>query len=283
MPPKPTHAEVKNFRALLKIAYAEDMGETGDVTALLLPADLQASASFTAREELVLCGGCFLDELAKMYGEIETSIYIEDGATAAPGATIAKWTGPARAVMSAERTALNLLQHLSGVATQTHKYVEVVAGTGAKSGAKILDTRKTTPAWRELEKYAVRTGGGTNHRRGLYDAVLVKDNHLAALLMGDEPVELQNIGTKLKELAAKLSPDGFVEIEVDTLDQLAVALTLPVDIILLDNMPPATLRKAITMRNDAGLEGKIQLEASGGITMQTLRAIAETGVERISV
>ncbi len=275
----PTQSEIENLHQLMKIAYLEDMGKCGDITARLLPDTLRTCASFKPREKLVLCGGVFLCDIANAYGEIETTIYIEDGKTVSPGSTIAQWTGPARAVMSAERTALNFLQHLSGIATQTQKYVQAVAGTGVK----ILDTRKTTPGWRELEKYAVRTGGGTNHRHGLYDAVLVKDNHLVALKMGKKPIVLEQIGPILKDLASKMGKAGFVEVEVDTLEQLAVALKLPVDVILLDNMPPETLRNAVTMRNAAGLIGKIELEASGGITLQTVRSIAESGVERISI
>jgi len=263
----------------MKIAYLEDMGESGDITGQLLPDTLQACAAFTAREELVLCGGAFLRDIANAYGKIETIVNFEDGQTVSPGATIAQWTGPARAIMSAERTALNFIQHLSGIATQTQKYVHAVTGTGVK----ILDTRKTTPGWRELEKYAVRTGGATNHRRGLYDALLVKDNHLAALEMAEDPITLEQLSPILKNLASRLGTDGFVEIEVDTLGQLAVALKLPVDVILLDNMSPEKLRQAVTMRNDAGLAEKVQLEASGGITLQTVGSIAESGVERISV
>ncbi len=275
----PTQPEFENLKQLMKIAYAEDMGESGDITAQLLDDTLCACASFNPRQELVLCGGVFLRDIANAYGEIETIINIEDGQTVSPGATIAQWTGSACAIMSAERTALNFLQHLSGIATQTQKYVQAVAGTNVK----ILDTRKTTPGWRELEKYAVRTGGGTNHRRGLYDAVLIKDNHLAALGMADKPITLEQIGPNLKNLASKIGAEGFVEIEVDTLEQLAVALKLPVDVILLDNMPPEKLRKAVNMRNDAGLTEKIELEASGGITLQTIRNVAESGVGRISV
>ena len=275
----PTQSEIENFQQLMKIAYVEDMGENGDITAELLPDELRASALFKAREKLVLCGGVFLSDIAQTYGDIETILNIEEGQTISSGATIAQWTGSARAVMSAERTALNFLQHLCGIATQTQKFVQTVTGTGAV----ILDTRKTTPGWRELEKYAVRTGGGTNHRRGLYDAVLVKDNHLAALLMGEKPVTLEQIAPKLEALASKIGKDGFVEIEVDTLEQLAAALKLPVNIILLDNFPPETLHQTVTKRNEAGLSGKVQLEASGGITLQTVRRIAESGVERISV
>jgi nicotinate-nucleotide pyrophosphorylase (carboxylating) len=182
-------------------------------------------------------------------------------------------------VLAAERVALNFIQHLSGIATVTRRYVDAVAGTWAA----ILDTRKTTPGWRDLEKYAVRTGGGRNHRRGLHDAVLVKDNHLAALARAGEADPITAIAASFQALRQRLGPDGFIEVEVDTIDQLDTALKLPLDMILLDNMDADSLRQAVARRDAAGLRGRVALEASGGITLANVRQAAEAGVERISI
>lgn len=272
-------SEIENLHRLVYLAKDEDLG-TGDVTGKLLPAELKISGKFVAREQMVLCGGVLLGSIARAYDEmIEVRPLMEEGQTLEPGDIIAELCGHAWAIMAVERVALNFLQRLSGIATMTRHYVDEIAGTSAT----IYDTRKTTPAWRELEKYAVRAGGGQNHRRGLYDAVLIKDNHLIALAKAGQPAALAEIGPRLEELKQGLNSEGFIEVEVDTLDQLADALKLPVDVILLDNMNPEQLTQAVKMRNDANLAGKIALEASGGITLQTLRAAAETGVERIAV
>lgn len=269
----PTQAERDNLHELLALARREDLGPKGDLTSRLLPENMTATAEFRARNAMTLAGACFLAEIAEAYDPaIRTDLLAGDGHAVRPGQAVARWTGPARAVLSAERVALNFLQRLSGVATATRRYVDAVRGTSAS----IFDTRKTTPGWRELEKYAVRAGGGQNHRRGLYDAVLVKDNHLAA-----RNSKLAEIGPELDALRKELGPRGFIQVEVDTLEQLADALTLPIDIVLLDNMPPETLRRAVAMRDQAA--PSIELEASGGITLQTVRAAAETGVDRISV
>jgi len=279
MTDKLTQSQRECFLRLLDIAKAEDFGG-GDITCSLLPADVQTLATFTARQEMVLAGGCLLEDIAAKYNPaIHTEILASDGTRLMRGEAIARWRGPAGAIMSAERVALNFMQRLSGIATITDKYVQQVQGTRAN----IFDTRKTTPGWRCLEKYAVKVGGGKNHRMGLYDAVLVKDNHLAALARAGKPAPLADMGKQLAELRNKISRGGFIEVEVDTLEQLADALRLPVDMILLDNMPPAVLAQAVEMRRAAGMEGKIEYEASGGITLENLRAIAETGVERISV
>ena len=271
--------ELENLQWLLERARAEDLG-TGDMTGELLAAELRAEGRFIAREELVFCGGFFLHAIADAYdGEIRTDVSVADGEAVSAGAELATWRGAARAVLAAERVALNFLQRLSGVATVTRRYVEAVRGTGAE----ILDTRKTTPGWRELEKYAVRVGGGRNHRRGLYDAILVKDNHLGVLARAGERDPIAAVARRLAEVRRRLGPDGFVEVEVDSLDQLDRALKLPLDFVLLDNMTPAELRRAVETRNDAGLRGRVALEASGGITLDNVRRIAEAGVERISV
>ena len=271
--------ELDNLQRLLALAKAEDLGG-GDVTSQLLPAELRAAGRFLAREELVFCGGPFLHLIAEAYdAEIRTDVQVPDGRKAAAGAVLATWAGPARAMLSAERVALNFLQHLSGIATMTRRYAEAVAGTGAV----VVDTRKTTPGWRDLAKYAVRTGGGTNHRRGLHDAVLVKDNHLGVLAAAGAADPIGEIAGRFDEARRRLGPGGFIEIEVDTLDQLDRALKLPVDMILLDNMTVEELREAVARRDAAGLRGRIALEASGGVTLANVRGIAETGVERISV
>lgn len=272
-----TDRERQNLHTLVELAREEDLG-TGDLTGRLLAADLRARARFIARQDLVFCGGVMMGSVARAYDElIEMILWVEEGQAVAEGHVLAEWFGPAWAIMAAERVALNFLQRLSGVATLTRQYVEAVAGTDAK----ICDTRKTTPGWRELEKYAVRIGGGTNHRRGLYDAVMVKDNHLAAMKHSSEPMGLADLAGPLDILRRDLPHDGFIELEVDTLDQLETGLHLPCDIILLDNMTPAELRQAVTLRNQQA--PSIQLEASGGVSLESVAEIAATGVERISV
>ena len=179
--------------------------------------------------------------------------------------------GRAAPILTGERTALNFLQRLSGVASLTRQFVDAVAGLPVK----ILDTRKTTPGWRRLEKYAVRMGGGTNHRIGLFDMVLIKDNHLAALKPRETAIK------QAVESARSEFPTLPVEVEVDSLEQLDQALAVRPDIVLLDNMPPERMREAVARRNAAAPE--VKLEASGGVNLQTVRAIAETGVDRISV
>jgi len=221
-----------------------------------------------------------LGEIATAYSsEIATDVLAADGERVAAGQAFATWAGQAGDVLAAERVALNFLQRLSGIATLTRVYVDAVAGTSAA----IYDTRKTTPAWRALEKYAVRAGGGCNHRMGLYDAVLVKDNHLAALALAGEADPLAALAGKLAAARKALPKGGFIEVEVDTLDQLGPALRLDVDAILLDNMTPAELAEAALLRNAAGLAGRVALEASGGVTLDGVREIAAAGIERISV
>jgi len=271
--------EMDNLQRLLALAKAEDLGG-GDVTGELLPAGLVAEARFVARQELVFCGGMLLCAIAGAYDSgIATDVAVADGTAVAAGAELARWLGPARGVLAAERVALNFIQRLSGIATITRRYVDAVAGTGAA----IMDTRKTTPGWRDLEKYAVRCGGGRNHRRGLYDAVLVKDNHLGALARAGGADAIGGLAAALGAARRRLGPDGFVEMEVDTMDQLATALKLPLDAVLLDNMAPEQIRRAVAIRDAAGLKGRVKLEASGGVTLADVAAIAACGVERISV
>ncbi len=275
---KPTQVECDNLQCLLVLAKAEDLG-SGDVTSNLLPEATQAVARFVTREEMVLCGGAFLALIAEAYGPIETDVFAEEGTLVPAGTAFAQWTGPARAVLPAERVALNFLQRLTGIATMTRQYVRAVEGTRAS----VVDTRKTTPGYRALEKYAVRVGGGGNHRMGLYDAVLVKDNHLAALQRAGSADPIADLAGPLGAARDVLPEGGFVEVEVDTLSQLASALALPVDIILLDNMSPAELRQAVAMRDEADSAGRVLLEASGGIDLDSVAQVARTGVDRIAV
>ena len=280
MPIRPTKRERENLWRLLEMAREEDLGAGGDVTSELVPPETQATAQFMAREPMVVCGAPLLEPIALAYdGQIRTDLHAEEGALVPRGALLATWHGPARGIMAAERVALNFMQRLSGVASTTREYVDAIAGTAAQ----VYDTRKTTPGWRELEKYAVRVGGGQNHRRGLYDAVLVKDNHLAVLAKAEGKDPIGALARELERVRPYLGDKAFVELEVDTIDQFMRALPLPVDIILLDNMTIDQLRLAVGVRDQAGLKGRIELEASGGITLTNVRQVASTGVERISV
>ncbi len=276
---QPGKAEFENLRQLLEIARDEDLG-AGDVTSALLADGATAEAMFVARQPMVLCGAIFLESIANRYdADIRTTVLIDEGQALQSGEVLASWSGPAKAVLSAERVALNFLQHLCGISTATRQYVDAIAATPAK----IYDTRKTTPGWRQLEKYAVRAGGGSNHRKGLYDAILVKDNHLAVLARSGSDKPMDVIAAELRQAKGQLGASAFTELEVDTLDQFTAALAMPVDIILLDNMSAEQMRQAVELRDQAGLAGTMQLEASGGITLQSVRDAAETGVDRIAV
>lgn len=275
----PGKRERENLWRLLEMAREEDLGG-GDVTSAILPPEVTATGRFVARQPAMVCGAALLEPIAAAYdGDLHTEQVVADGEPVAAGGLLALWRGPARGMMAAERVALNFLQRLSGVATTTREYVRAVEGTGAE----IYDTRKTTPGWRELEKYAVRAGGGKNHRKGLYDAVLVKDNHLAVLARAEGKDPITALGRELDRIRPYLGDRAFVELEVDTLEQFRVALTLPVNLILLDNMSLDQLREAVALRDAAGLRDTVGLEASGGITLENVRAVAEVGVERIAV
>ncbi|MBN9692587.1 MAG: carboxylating nicotinate-nucleotide diphosphorylase [Verrucomicrobia bacterium] len=262
--------EETEIREAVRRALAEDVG-TGDVTTLAcVPPEATARAVLRARESMVLAGLAFA-RLA--FHELDPNLKLqtraEDGQRLAPGDVALEISGAARAILTAERVALNFTQRLSGVATLTARFVAAVAGTKAR----ILDTRKTTPGWRRFEKYAVACGGGTNHRTGLYDLVLIKDNHLAALA-GASP----NPIAAAVQRARQAWPQLKVEVEADTLEQVDQAAEAGADFILLDNMPPDQLREAVRQ-----VRGRAQTEASGGIRLETLRAVAETGVDFISV
>lgn len=259
-------------------ALAED-GTDNDITsACAIEPGTPAAATVVARGPGVFAGGAILDLLKEACANKLTILAkVEDGARLEAGTSIATIAGPMRLLLSIERTLLNFLQRLCGVATLTRAYVDAVEGTGAT----ILDTRKTIPGWRQLDKYAVRCGGGHNHRFGLHDAILVKDNHLAG-------VDLRRLAARASELislAGELRPPpAFIEFEVDNLEQLdQLFKVVGIDVILLDNFTPEQMRQAVARRDELGLKGKVQLESSGRVSLDTVRTIAETGVDRISV
>jgi len=249
-------------------ALREDLG-TGDLTASLIDPTRRARARVLARESAVVCGQAWV-QAAVLQCDPQAQIVwqVRDGQRCAANQVVFEITGRAQALLTAERTALNFLQLLSGVATKTAAYVAIVAGTRAH----IVDTRKTLPGLRLAQKYAVRTGGGTNHRVGLYDAILIKENHIAAA--GGIP----QVMAQAAHLAAQAD---FVEIEVETLAQLGQALDCGAQMVLLDNMDLPTLREAVRM--NAARATQAILEISGGVTLEGLRALAETGVDRISI
>jgi nicotinate-nucleotide pyrophosphorylase (carboxylating) len=252
---------------VIRAALAEDLGRAGDITAqACIPAEARLSAVFAARKPGVIAGiACARLAMAELDPAADFKALVQDGTRVAAGARLAVVEANARALLSAERTGLNLLGRISGIATLTRAYVDAVAGTGSR----IVDTRKTTPGLRALEKYAVRCGGGVNHRFGLDDAILIKDNHVAACGSVGEAVR------RAKAFAGHLTK---VEVEVDSLAQLDEALSEAPDVIMLDNFSLADLAEAV--RRTAG---RIPLEASGGVNLETVRAIAETGVNVISV
>ena len=246
-------------------ALAEDIG-AGDLTAALVPVGRRALACVLAREAAVVCGAPWVEAaLRGVDPGLQIRWLVPEGQRCAPDQAVLEVEGQARSLLSAERTALNFLQLLSAVATKTAIYVDAVRGTRAQ----IVDTRKTLPGLRLAQKYAVRTGGGVNHRIGLYDAVLIKENHIAAA-GGIAPV--------MQAAARVAAQAGFVEIEVETLAQLEQALAAGAKMILLDNMPLADMREAVRVN-----AGRAILEISGGVTLESVRALAETGVDRISI
>jgi len=258
------------IRASVQLALAEDIG-SGDVTTLATVSETAAAkAVMRAREPLVAAG---LDFAEVAFRELSQKIKIEklspDGRRVNGDEVLLKISGPARAILSAERVALNFVQRLSGVATLTAQFVDAVKGTAAQ----ILDTRKTTPGWRRFEKYAVACGGGKNHRLGLFDLILIKDNHLAAL-RNEKP----NAIAAAIFRARKKFPNLKIEVEADTLEQAGQAADAGADIILLDNLNPIQLRLAVQK-----VKGRAKTEASGGVNLAGVRAIAETGVDFISV
>ena len=252
-------------RADVARALAEDVGD-GDLTAALVPQGRRARARVLARESAVICGAPWVEAaLRQVDPDLQFRWLVPEGGRSTADQVVLEVDGLARSLLTVERTALNFLQLLSAVATKTAVYVEAVRGTRAQ----IVDTRKTLPGLRLAQKYAVRTGGGVNHRIGLYDAVLIKENHIAAA-GGVTPV--------LQAAARVAAQASFVEIEVETLAQLEEALAAGAKMILLDNMDLATLREAVSINDRRAI-----LEISGGVTLDSVRALAETGVDRISI
>jgi nicotinate-nucleotide pyrophosphorylase (carboxylating) len=247
-------------------ALAEDLGEGGDVTsAATIPAEARFTATMNCREEIVVAG---IDIAAAFFRRLDPEVVmhlaLEDGARAAPGSVLMTIEGRAGAMLTAERSALNTLQHLSGIATLTRRYVDAIEGTGAI----LLDTRKTVPGLRVLEKYAARMGGAQNHRLRLDDGLLIKDNHVA-------------VNGSVEAAVARARAYGSslpIQVEVDRIDQIEPALAAGADRLLLDNMPPPVLRQAVEL-----VAGRVPLEASGGVRLDTIRAIAKTGVTYVSV
>jgi nicotinate-nucleotide pyrophosphorylase (carboxylating) len=250
---------------LIDTALAEDIGPEDVTSARVIPESLAFKGVIAAREAIVVAGLPFAAEVfARVVPDATFSPRVDDGDGVSAGTVLAVVEGPARGLLTAERTALNLLAHLSGIATLTRTYVEAITGTGAV----LLDTRKTIPGLRQVAKYASRLGGARNHRMGLYDGILIKDNHVAVCGSITEAVRRARGNGEPVE----------IEIECDTLEQVAEAVAAEVDIILLDNMSQAQLRQAVAM-----IAGRARSEASGGVTLESIRAIAETGVDFVSV
>ena len=251
--------------AFVAATLAEDLGDAGDITsAATIPADAQFTGVMDSRDAITVAGLPIAEAFFRALDpDVEIERLVEDGAQVAPGTDLLRLTGAARAMLTAERSALNTVQHLSGVATLTRAYVDAIAGTGAT----LLDTRKTLPGLRVLEKYATRTGGGSNHRMGLWDAAMIKDNHVA-------------VAGSIEAAVRRAAAAGIARIivEVDRLDQIAPALSGGATHLLLDNMDVPRLRAAV-----AEVAGRVPTEASGGVRQETIRAIAETGVTFISV
>lgn len=267
---------------LIALAADEDLGTNPRVTDLTtdacVPPSRRATANLVARAPGVIAGLACLPRLLKAFTtDVEAHILVHDGQPANAKQTIATLHGPLDEILTLERTMLNIVGRLSGVATMTRRYADAVAHTSAN----VCDTRKTTPGMRVLEKYAVRCGGGLCHRIGLFDAVLIKDNHIAGIAARDLPAFVTAAAKRARELSPTLA---FIEVEVDSLDQFDALLTLPphtIDIVLLDNMPADLMHRAATLRDQHA--PALELEASGGVTLSTIAQIAETGVNRISV
>ena len=278
---------IDDLKELIHLAKREDLGPAGgdDVTSrLTLPANQVGVGTLLQKEVGVVCGLPIVEMVCRAYDErlrveLIPGFHMEiiEGRYSDQRTTpLLRVRGPVRSLLSAERVVLNFLQHMSGVATHTNRFVRRVTGTPAK----IYDTRKTRPGFRALDKYAVRCGGGFNHRTGLYDAILAKDNHVAGVTTRD----LREWAAGIVAQSRTENPSRLIEIEVTSLEQLQELLKVEgVHVILLDNMDCPTMEQAVQMRDAAGKRGHVELEASGGVTLETVRSIATTGVERISV
>ena len=254
-----------DLHAFVRATLAEDLGSGGDITSMaVIPADARFEGVMDSRDAIIVAGLPIAEAFFRALDPaIEIEILAEEGAQVAAGADLMRLSGNARAMLTAERSALNTVQHLSGIATMTRAYVDALAG----AGATLLDTRKTIPGLRILEKYATRTGGATNHRMGLWDAAMIKDNHVAVAGSVEEAVR--------RAVAAKI--DNII-VEVDRIDQVEPALTAGATHLLLDNMTPAELRESVTL-----VDGRVPTEASGGVTLGTIGAIGAAGVTYVSV
>jgi nicotinate-nucleotide pyrophosphorylase (carboxylating) len=269
---------------LIRLAIREDLDRGMDITTMaLVPADLRGSASLIARKPGIIAG---IDLVEAMLQEMDTGIewaqLVGDGQEVQAGQNLANLTGEARELLTCERTILNFICRLSGVATLTRQYVDAVQGTDAR----VYDTRKTTPGWRRLDKYAVRCGGGHNHRRGLYDGILIKDNHLACrAIVEDQSFDpgtaVQLARTFIASGGIRFDHPPMIEIEIDRIEQLESALAAAPDIVLLDNMSNTQLSECVGVRDRKAPH--VELEASGGVNLKTIAGIAATGVDRISV
>jgi nicotinate-nucleotide pyrophosphorylase (carboxylating) len=277
---------LEQLKDVIQLARREDLGaQNDDVTSrLLIDEDAVAVATLVQKQVGIVCGLPIIEMVCRAYDErlrVEQipgfhMEIIEGRFNDTQRSPLIRIRGPLRSLLSAERVLLNFVQHLSGVATQTHRYVRRVEGTGAK----IYDTRKTTPGFRLLDKYAVRCGGGQNHRIGLYDGLLIKDNHLAAVPLKD----LTSFLSPIVSRSRSEDSSRLIEVEVDTLEQLREVLKVDgIDVVLLDNMDCPKMTEAVGLRDRAGKKGRVELEASGGVTLETVRSIALTGVDRISV
>jgi len=255
-----------DIKAVVDAALAEDIGQGDLTTRATVPAGAQLKAVVAARQQMIVCGMPVVEEvIGRLVSGADLVIEIADGTLVEDGVVLARIEGAAEGVLTAERTALNVLQFLSGIATMTHSYVKAIEGTGAT----LLDTRKTVPGLRNLSKYAVRCGGGTNHRMRLDDGILIKDNHVAVA---------GGIDVAVRQAKSADLGDINVQAECDTLDQVREAFEAGANSLLLDNMEPERLRQAVQF-----IDGRIPLEASGGVSLETIRSIAETGVDFISV
>ena len=276
----------QDLSLLVDLALKEDLGDWHDwTTEALIPPDAPGQAAIILQSPGVLAGLPAVQFiLARTDPQLAVKLLVEDGDFVPTPGPVAEISGPARKILCVERIILNILGRLSGIATLTRQFVKAVEGTGAR----IFDTRKTTPGWRRLEKYAVRCGGGWNHRCGLHEGILIKDNHLSflaeqypGLSPGQLAAEAVRKALRYREVLAPQGQYLLVEVEVESLQDFELVLEAGPDLVLLDNMSPRELRQAVEVRNR--LNPKVELEASGGITLETVRQIAETGVERISV
>ncbi len=272
--------EWEEFDWLIDVALEEDAARRDVTTLCLVAEDRRAEAEVRAGAAGVICGLPLAERVAARFdGRIEFEQCTQDGDRVSPGTVVARLRGPAASILSVERTMLNFLQQLSGVATLTARFVEKVKGTGAR----IYDTRKTTPGWRQLQKYAVRCGGGVNHRMSLADMVLIKDNHLALMAGATGAGEKGDALRQAVSRARAACPGLRVEVEVESLEQLEQALAATADVIMLDNMAPEQVRKAVEIARQTCGGSRPQLEVSGGVNFDSVRAYAEAGADIISI